>query len=165
MLKKIIIISILSISLFANSRNDAYVPLEPTGNEIQLYPNYSQQIQDNLENQRKYNNSEPTEIVINNEEDVSIVDHDKNITQVEKTIEEKNYDLYHNGIKSNDKNIIHKENKDILNIETNDNNYIDDKETKVPLGVQEIIIQNYEEEEQINIENINNNEESTQEEL
>ena len=144
MLKKIIIISILSISLFANSRNDAYVPLEPTGNEIQLYPNYSQQIQDNLENQRKYNNSEPTEIVINNEEDVSIVDHDKNITQVEKTIEEKNYDLYHNGIKSNDKNIIHKENKDILNIETNENTYIDDKEAKAPLGVQEIIIQNYE---------------------
>lgn len=123
-MKKLILLSIISIQLFAKVINGVYVPEpnEKKGNEIEIYPNLAEQINKAIEEKKRINQEKPiVEVIINNQSDTI----DDNLNLNVKFNKEKL-----KNIKSIDEISDLKEN-------LNENNL------KIPLGVEEIIIDKF----------------------
>ena len=70
-MKKLILLSLISIQLFAKVINGVYVPEpnEQQGNEIEIYPNLAEQMDKAIEDKKNIYKDKPMiEVVINNNE-------------------------------------------------------------------------------------------------
>lgn len=127
-MKKLILLSIIvSIQLFGKVINGVYVPEpnEQQGNEIEIYPNLSEQMNKAIEDKKIINQNKPmVEVVINNNEQ------NENVENVNPKL----------NVHFNEEELNKVENiTNISDLEEDDKSDRDD--LKTPYGMEEVVIQ------------------------